>query len=88
MTRQLRTTRSLPDKSPLSPWLLRDRAPSARGHIGWPILRTRRELDELRVTVRELEYMQQGLLDTVDRLVEISSSILERHADGAASAPK
>jgi hypothetical protein len=88
MTSQLRTTQSFPGRSPLSSWSLRDRAPRARRHIGWPILRTRRELDELRITVRELEYMQQSLLGTVDRLVEMSSSILERHADDATSAPK
>jgi hypothetical protein len=88
MTSQLNTTQPLPGRSPLSSWLLRDRAPSTRGRIGWPILRIRRELDELRITVRELEYIQQSLLGTVDRLVEMSSIILERHTDDATSIPK
>jgi len=38
--------------------------------------------------VRELEYIQQSLLGTVDRLIEMSSIILERHTDDATSAPK
>jgi hypothetical protein len=52
---------------------------------GWPVLRTRRELDALRGEMRELQYMQDSLLSTVDRLIEATAIILDGHtADGQA----
>jgi hypothetical protein len=72
MTTELRTIPAVPARPLLSWWLASDRAGSAFRRVSWPIFRTRRELDGLRSEVRQLEYIQQSLLRTMERLLEMT----------------
>ncbi|MGO8957201.1 MAG: hypothetical protein ACLQFR_07520 [Streptosporangiaceae bacterium] len=61
--------------------LPRDRASSPLRRMSWPVMRSRRELDELRGEVRQLEYIQHSVLQTVDRLCEVTSIMLGKSPD-------
>ena len=77
MTTELRTIPAVPARPPLSWWLPSGRAGGAFRRASWPIFRTRRELDGLRGEVRQLEYIQQSLLRTTDRLLELTDISLD-----------
>lgn len=77
MTTELRTIPAVPARPRLSWWLASDRAGSALRRVSWPIFRTRRELDGLRGEVRQLEYIQQSLLRTMDRVLQVTDISLE-----------
>ncbi len=81
MTTELRTIPAVAARPPLSWWLPSDRAGSAFRRVSWPIFRTRRELDGLRAEVRQLEYIQQSLLRTMDRVLEVTDISLETDTD-------
>lgn len=81
MTTELRTIPAVPARPPLSWWLASDRAGSAFRLVSRPIFRTRRELDGLRAEVRQLEYIQQSLLRTMDRVLEVTDISLETDTD-------
>jgi len=86
MTAQLRAVpHQGPASSPLSFRLLRDRAGNAVSQLRLHTFRTRRELDALRSEVRQLEYIQQSLLRTADRILEVTGISLEADTgDGTA----
>jgi hypothetical protein len=77
MTTELRTIPAVPARLRRSWWLPSDHAGSAFRRVSWPIFRTRRELDGLRGEVRQLEYIQQSLLRTMDRLLDATDISLE-----------
>lgn len=88
MTTELRTIPPVPARPPLSWWLASGRAGSAFRRVSWPIFRTRRELDGLRAEVRQLEYIQQGLLRTMDRVLEVTDISLETDTDDSKAVRK
>ena len=88
MTMQFQTIPPAPGGSPLSWWLLPDRAGHARWQLHRRVFRTRRELEALRAEVRQLEYHQHSLLRATELLLEASGISPDTLADNDGATPR